>query len=66
MIAQRLSTVRDADMILVLDEGRLVESGDHESLLGLNGLYKEIYDLQLAQQESFQQELKTLEERGEA
>jgi ATP-binding cassette subfamily B protein len=51
VIAHRLSTVRDADTILVLDEGRLVESGRHENLLAANGLYAELYATQFLSQE---------------
>ncbi len=46
MIAHRLSTVRNADLILVIDEGRLVESGTHEELLEQEGLYQELYEIQ--------------------
>jgi ATP-binding cassette, subfamily B, bacterial len=42
VIAHRLSTVRDADQILVFDEGRLVDVGTHESLLGGSGLYRRL------------------------
>jgi len=41
-IAHRLSTVRDADQIVVLDHGRIVESGDHSSLLAVDGRYAEL------------------------
>lgn len=51
VIAHRLLTVKDADLILVLDEGRVVERGTHESLLMNHGLYRELYDLQLRDQE---------------
>jgi len=51
VIAQRLSTVRRADQILVLDQGKIVERGTHNELLAQNGLYREIYDLQLRSQE---------------
>jgi ATP-binding cassette subfamily B multidrug efflux pump len=51
VIAQRLSTVRHADMILVLDGGRIVERGKHEELLEAQGLYRQIYDLQFQSQE---------------
>ena len=46
MIAHRLSTVADADMILVLDDGKIVEQGTHEELLKLNGLFAEMWWLQ--------------------
>ena len=46
MIAHRLSTVRKADKILVLDRGRLVEQGDHDELLARNGLYRQLHDMQ--------------------
>lgn len=46
VIAHRLSTVRSADQILVLDRGRLVESGTHESLLAVGGLYSSLYQTQ--------------------
>jgi ATP-binding cassette subfamily B protein len=51
VIAQRLSTVRRADQILVLDRGRIVERGTHDELLAQDGLYREIYELQLRGQE---------------
>ena len=47
VIAHRLATVRRADMILVMDDGRIVQRGRHEELLAEGGLYKEIHDLQL-------------------
>jgi ABC-type multidrug transport system fused ATPase/permease subunit len=46
MIAHRLSTVRRADLILVVDQGRVVEQGTHEHLLAADGLYKQLHDLQ--------------------
>ncbi len=50
VIAHRLSTIRGADRILVVDDGRIVESGDHESLLAAGGLYAELYRTQFAPQ----------------
>jgi len=47
VIAQRLSTVRHADLILVLDRGQIVARGTHEELIHESGIYAEIYDLQL-------------------
>jgi len=49
VIAHRLSTVRRADLIVVMDKGRIVERGTHNELLKAGGLYKEIHDLQLVQ-----------------
>jgi ATP-binding cassette subfamily B protein len=46
VIAHRLSTVRRADLLLVLDGGRIVERGDHVSLLEAGGLYAELYRTQ--------------------
>jgi ATP-binding cassette subfamily B protein len=53
VIAQRLLTLKSADMILVLDHGEIVERGKHDELLAQGGLYREIYDLQLKDQEEF-------------
>jgi len=50
VIAHRLATVRRADLILVMDRGRIVERGRHEELLNSGGLYTQIHDLQLIQQ----------------
>ena len=50
VIAHRLSTVREADVIVVVDRGRIVERGRHAELLGRGGLYAELYRTQFAQQ----------------
>lgn len=47
VIAHRLSTIKNSDNILVMNEGRIVESGKHEELIELNGAYKRLHDLQL-------------------
>jgi ATP-binding cassette, subfamily B, bacterial len=46
MIAHRLSTVRDAHVILVMHHGEIVERGTHDELLDTNGLYRQLYDMQ--------------------
>ncbi len=46
IIAHRLSTVKDADHIFVLDEGKIIESGTHEQLYKKSGFYKKLIDLQ--------------------
>ena len=48
VIAHRLSTVHNADRILVLEEGRIVEQGTHAQLHAAGGVYRQLYDLQLA------------------
>ena len=53
IIAQRLLTLKHADCILVVDDGRIVERGTHEQLLAEAGLYRQIYDMQLKDQEEF-------------
>jgi subfamily B ATP-binding cassette protein MsbA len=46
VIAHRLSTVMHADRIIVMDKGRIVQVGNHESLMGQSGLYRHLYELQ--------------------
>ena len=60
VIAHRLSTVSRADLILVMDKGRIAERGTHHELIAQDGLYREIYDLQLRDQERFQAEIDAL------
>ena len=52
VIAQRLRTIRDADQIIVLEHGRIVEHGKHEDLIEHSGRYRRIYDLELREQEA--------------
>jgi ATP-binding cassette subfamily B protein len=53
IIAQRLLTLKHADSILVLQHGRIIERGTHDQLLALDGLYRQIYDMQLKDQAEF-------------
>jgi ATP-binding cassette subfamily B protein len=48
VIAHRLSTIRDAAVILVMNEGRIIEKGDHASLMAAGGFYAEMYRTQFA------------------
>jgi ATP-binding cassette subfamily B protein len=62
VIAHRLSTVRDADQILVVDAGRVIEHGRHSQLLAEEGLYSELYHTQFADQADEAEELEAIEE----
>jgi ATP-binding cassette, subfamily B, multidrug efflux pump len=65
VIAQRLSTVKRADLILVLQAGRIAQRGRHADLVEQPGLYQEIYNLQLKDQEQYQREMLFLDEPEE-
>ena len=54
VVASRLRTVKNADLILVIEKGRIVERGTHDELLALSGAYTRLYDLQLREQEEFE------------
>ncbi|MBA13193.1 MAG: ABC transporter ATP-binding protein [SAR202 cluster bacterium] len=57
VIANRLSTVHQADRILVMDKGNIVDEGTHKELISKSGIYKNIYNLQLKPQEDFFKEI---------
>ncbi len=58
IIASRISSVRHADCIYLMDAGRIVESGTHDELLQQNGLYRSIYDTQMGQVQSTLDDMK--------
>ena len=53
VIAHRLATVRDADEIVVLDEGRIVQRGTHDELYRAGGLYRRLHDLQFREDDAW-------------
>ena len=57
VVASRLRTIKTAHQILVLEKGRVVERGTHETLLTQGGLYTRLYDLQLREQEEFEERM---------
>ena len=59
VVASRLRTIKNADQILVMEHGSIVERGTHESLLRLGGAYTRLYDLQLREQEESEARLVT-------
>jgi ABC-type multidrug transport system fused ATPase/permease subunit len=59
VIAHRLSTVHRADSIIVMKDGKIAEQGTHQELLQYDGMYREIYDLQLRPQEEVMREIES-------
>ena len=49
IVAHRLSTIQEADVILVMKDGNVIEQGNHESLLAQKGFYAQLYESQFAQ-----------------
>ncbi|SFQ01670.1 ATP-binding cassette, subfamily B [Desemzia incerta] len=52
VVAHRLSTIRDADKIIVMDQGDVIETGNHDELMAKNGFYANLYNAQFAQSET--------------
>ncbi|MGC9349099.1 MAG: ABC transporter ATP-binding protein [Anaerolineae bacterium] len=65
VVAHRIQTVMDADLILVLDHGRIVQSGTHGELIQDDGFYREIYEIQSRVEEEVQREVVCAPERVE-
>ena len=59
IIAHRIQSVMNADLILVLDKGRIVQHGTHDELMAQEGMYRQIYDLQARIEDELQQELES-------
>ena len=57
IIAHRVQSVMNADQILVLDKGEIVQRGTHEELVAQEGFYRQIYDLQARIEDELQQEI---------
>jgi ATP-binding cassette subfamily B protein len=66
VIAHRLSTVRQADLIVVLQDGAIVEQGTHRALMAQGGIYQDIYELQLRPQEEWLREATLRQDEGGA
>lgn len=52
IIAHRITTIMNADLIIVMDKGRLVQSGTHNELIKTDGIYKRIYDTQKSSEDT--------------
>ena len=56
LISHRITTLMSADEILVLHQGRIQERGTHEELIGGNGIYRQVYEIQMSQDDRMQVE----------
>ena len=59
IIAHRVQSVMNADLILVLDKGQVVQMGDHQTLVQQEGIYRQIYDIQTRIEVELEKELST-------
>jgi ATP-binding cassette, subfamily B, bacterial len=57
VIAHRIQSIMDADLILVMDQGRIVQCGKHEDLLATEGIYRQIYNIQTRIEEELEKEI---------
>jgi ATP-binding cassette subfamily B protein len=62
IVAQRLSSIRDADLILVIDRGEIVQRGTHDELIAQDGLYRDIYRVQMEEQERARAQMQAIEQ----
>ena len=64
VIAHRITSIQDCDRIIVLDKGKIIESGTHEELIKNNGFYKKIFDIQVSVEDEINEELKMKDEKS--
>jgi ATP-binding cassette subfamily B protein len=57
VIAHRIQTIMDADLILILEDGRIIQRGLHKDLVNQEGVYRQIYDIQTRIESELEQEL---------
>ena len=57
VIAHRITSIQDCDRIIVLDKGKVIESGTHDELITRKGFYKKIYDIQVSIEEEINDEI---------
>jgi ATP-binding cassette subfamily B protein len=57
IIAHRIQSITDADLILVMDNGRIIQSGTHESLITQAGVYQKIFNIQTRIEDELEKEL---------
>lgn len=57
LISHRVTTLMSADRIMVLNQGKIEEMGTHQELIGQQGIYRKIYDIQMSQDDRMQMEV---------